>query len=139
MTRGLDRETDVQRGGDPAEISDEARRLGYEPQDAPPRAVALGMAGLTMLMILGLVVCALLLRGLAADEPPAGAASLHRDPPPPRLEDRIIETEDPPAAHQRPPAAIRRAMARVAAEGWRESAPAPPPDRAARAHAGTPR
>lgn len=139
MTRELHRETDVQRGGDPTEVSEEARHLGYEPQDAPPRAVALGMAGLTMLMIVGLVLCALLLRGLAADEPPPGAASAHRDPPPPHLEHRIIETEDPPAAHQRPPVAIRRAMAKVAADGWQESAPAPTPDQAARAHAGAPR
>ena len=47
MTRDLNPGTKVQRG-DTRAVSEEARRLGYEPKDAPARGVAWGVAKLEL-------------------------------------------------------------------------------------------
>ena len=132
MTRPLQPETETQAEDGDGDVSEDARRLGYEPLDAPARAVALGMAGLALLMVLGLILCGALLRALLADQPPAGAAPFQA-PPPPRL-DRTLIPRDPPAATLAPPP-VRDAMGRLTERGWGEAAPAPPPEAAARAHA----
>ena len=137
MTRPPHPDTEDQRADTPAAVSDQARKLGYEPADAPARKVAIGMGGLTLLMIAALILCGLLLKGLAADEPPAGAATAHVDPPPPHLEQGIIAHEQPQPGNAPPPPAIRRGMAEVEARGWGDAAPALSPDDAARAHAGS--
>ena len=138
MTRDLNPGTKVQRG-DTRAVSEEARRLGYEPKDAPARGVAWGVAAFIGLMVLGLIVAAPLVWKLEQTHPPAVPPRSAPLPPSPRLlvdapaQRRRIEARQH-AQLERGPITIEDAMRRVAAQGWTDAAPAPTTVEAARNH-----
>jgi hypothetical protein len=138
MTRGLHADTKVQRG-DTSAVSDDVLRRGYEPKDAPAKGVALGTAAFFALAVLGLIVAAPIVWALEQALPPATAPRSAPEPPAPRLLTKpLIERQSIEAAQhmrlERGPVTIEEAMRRVAAEGWGDTAPAPPTAEAARNH-----
>lgn len=140
MTRELHAETDVQRAGSIEHVPAEERERGYEPQDAPPRHVALGAAALFSLMLVGLLVAGVLLHilhGRSPDPAPPFAATRQAPPAP-----RLLGVEAPPLAPPlHPPEtgrnaspAIEKAMQRVEEAGWGENLPPPPTPDVAHRH-----
>lgn len=139
MTRGLHADTKVQRGNSDS-VSDEERRRGYEPEDAPAKGVAWGTAAFVGLMLIGLLFAAPLVWTLEQTHPsplPPRSVPL---PPPPRL------LVDPPAQRHRiearqdarlehGPITIEEAMTQVARQGWSDTAHAPSIAETARDHA----
>jgi hypothetical protein len=130
MVPGLHENTRPQRNGRDGAWANPGGEA-FEPRDAPPRWVGLGIAGLIATLVLSVAV---VLAFTTANRP---RASLHADSaqarfhaPPPRLE------TDPPAgrlalerAHPAPGGpALDAAMDAVIARGWGDEAP--PPDRA---------
>ncbi|EZP74463.1 hypothetical protein BV96_00553 [Sphingomonas paucimobilis] len=136
MTRPLHAETKVQRGGRP---TGEQRERGYEPSDASPGKVMLGVACFLGLLLAGLAFAAGTLGWLKgqSDLPREAGAAMAIVPPPPHL------LADPGAARRRYDAAMDRHMDAAALararqdlirQGWGEAEPAPLPEAAARAH-----
>jgi hypothetical protein len=138
MTRDLNSGTKVQRGDSDA-VSQKARRLGYEPKDAPAKGVAWGTAAFIGLMVLGLIVAAPLVWGLEQSHPSAVPPRTVPKPPLPRLlvdapaQRHRIEARQEQRL-ERGPITIEQAMRRVAALGWTDAAPAPSAIEAARNH-----
>lgn len=141
MTRGLHKDTRVQRG-DPGDVSKTARRRGYEAGEAPPVKAALGLAAFVAVMFVGLGAAGLVANVWSGAhlESTAAATRGSEEPPPPRLlanpaqQRREIEG----AARQRlekGAVPIDRAMGEVARRGWGEDAPAPAATEVAREHA----
>jgi len=138
MTRAHHTDTHVQRG-DPASVSEEERRRGYEPEDAPAKGVAWGTAAFVALMIVGLLVAAPLIWSLEQSHPSAVPPRTVPKPPLPRLlvdapaqRHRIEARQE--ARLERGPITIEEAMGRVAAQGWSDTAPAPSTLETARNH-----
>lgn len=136
MTRQLHVETKVQRGDHP---SDRQRERGYEPRDASPGKVVLGIACFLGLMLVGLAFAAGTLGWLRTqdDQPRDLAPVMVISPPPPHL---LAEPQSArrhyDAAMERhlKDAALTRARRSLIERGWGEVEPAPPPETVARAH-----
>ncbi|WP_150293931.1 hypothetical protein [Sphingobium estronivorans] len=139
MTRPLHAETKVQRGDSPTA---EQRERGYEPLDASPAKVLLGVACFLALMVAGLLFSAATLGWLKAEEdrPRNPARGLAVKPPPPHLLAEPLASRqrfDAAMAKQRDKAALDRAAQAVIQRGWQEDMP--PPDATARARRGAAR
>ena len=136
MTRPLHVETKVQRGDHP---SDQQRERGYEPRDASPGKVMLGIACFLGLMLVGLAFAAGTLSWLRTqdDQPRDLAPVMVISPPPPHL---LAEPQPAlrryNAAMERhlKDAALTRSRRSLIERGWKEVEPAPPPETVARAH-----
>lgn len=145
MTRGLHEATRVQRG-DSADLPDGKAARGYEASEAPATGVALGLAAFVAVMFVGMGAAMLLTNVWSDAHQPSTAAATRDTQEPPRphlLADPAQERHDIEARAKRHLAAaavpIDRAMVEVARRGWGEDAPAPPPGRVARDHAGAAR
>ncbi|UXC91434.1 hypothetical protein EGM87_02820 [Sphingobium sp. RSMS] len=136
MTRQLHVETKVQRGDHP---SDQQREHGYEPRDASPGKVMLGIACFLGLMLVGLAFAAGTLRWLRTqdDQPRDLAPVMVISPPLPHL------LAEPQPARRRYDAAMERhlknvaltrARRRIIERGWGELEPASLPETVARPH-----
>ena len=145
MTRPLHPETRVQRAQSSETASRADRERGYEPADAPPKAVAVGLAALLGLMVLGLLMAALLLRHIENAEdadPPDPFSQVNLPHPEPSLlvhpeEERLRLEAAAHARLARGQMPIEEAMRQMAERGWEEKAPAPSTSRVARAHVGS--
>ncbi|KKW90644.1 hypothetical protein [Sphingobium chungbukense] len=136
MTRPLHTETDVQRGAHP---SQEQRRRGYEPRDASPGRVVLGIACFLALMAAGLGFAWATLGWLKArdDQPRDLTHAMAIAPPPPHLlaEPEAVRHGYDAAMDRRMEApALAHARSEVARQGWQDAASAPSTEATARAH-----
>jgi len=137
MTRGLHKDTKVQRGA-AGDVPAADRKRGYEAGDAPPAKVAIGVAGFMVLMLVGLFIAGALAVQWDHRHPPEPARA-GIVPPPPRLlpdppqQRRRVET-DAMRRLQSGPFPIDRAMEEVVREGWDAAAPPPSPEQTAREH-----
>ena len=135
MTRPLHVETKVQRGDHP---SDQQRERGYEPRDASPGKVMLGIACFLGLMLVGLAFAAGILSWLRTqdDQPRDLAPIMVISPPPPHplAEPQPARRRYDAAMERRlKDAALTRARSSLIERGWGELEPAPP-ETVARAH-----
>jgi len=138
MTRGLHKDTKVQRGA-AGDVPAADRKRGYEAGDAPPARVAAGVAGFMALMLVGLAIAgALAMQWDHLHPPEPSRAGIV--PPAPRLlpdpqQQRFrVETEAMRRLRDGP-TPIDRAMEDEVREGWDAAAPPPSPERTARDHA----
>lgn len=136
MTRPLHAETEVQRGEHPSE---EQRRRGYEPRDASPARVLLGIACFLALMVAGLGFAWATLGWLRArdDQPRCLDAGMAITPPPPHLlADPVDARRRYDAAMDRriEAAALARARGDVVRQGWQEAEATPSAEATAHAH-----
>lgn len=141
MTRPLHVETKVQRGDHPSKRD---RERGYEPRDASPGKVMLGIACFLLLMLVGLAFAAGTLGWLEyQDERPRDLAPVMViSPPPPHLlaEPQPARRRYDAAMERRlRDAALARARRRLIEQGWGEAEPAPSPETVAQAHRGADR
>jgi len=140
MTRGLHKETKVQRG-EASEADSRAVDLGYEPTDAPARGVLAGVGAFMLVLVVGLLVGAVLLWRGAPSYPPSPKATADDRvrPPGPELLARPVAYRQRLEAGQMKrlrtgPMPIDRAMRLLAARGWGENRPAPGAEETARNH-----
>ncbi|GLV30258.1 hypothetical protein TomTYG75_27740 [Sphingobium sp. TomTYG75] len=136
MTRPLHVETKVQRGDHP---SDRQRERGYEPRDASPSKVVLGIASFLGLMLVGLAFAAGTLSWLRTqdDQPRDLAPVMAISPPLPHLlaePQSVRRRYDAAMGRHLKDAALTRARRSLIERGWKEVEPAPPPEAVARAH-----
>ena len=136
MTRPLHVETKVQRGDRPP---DRQRERGYEPRDASPGKVVLGIASFLGLMLVGLAFAAGTLSWLRMkdDQPRDLAPVLAISPPPPHLltePQSVRRRYDAAIERHLKDAALTRARSKLIERGWGEVEPAPTPETVARAH-----
>lgn len=136
MTRPLHAETNVQRGDHP---SDEQRARGYEPRDASPGKVVLGVACFLALMLVGLAFAAATLGWLQArDKRPRDLAPVMAvSPPPPHLfaEPEAARRRHDAAMEQRlKDASLDRARRDLVQRGWGEAEATPSTPAVARQH-----
>lgn len=141
MTRPLHAETEVQRGDSPTA---EQRERGYEPRDASPAKVLLGVACFLALMLLGLLFSAATLGWLKTEEdkPRDQTRSLAVTPLPPHLLAEPVASRqrfDRAMERQLDKAALDRAAQLLVQRGWQEDASAPSTEETARAHRETER
>jgi hypothetical protein len=135
MTRPLHVETKVQRGDSPSRAQ---RERGYEPSDASPGKVMLGVACFLMLMLAGLAFAAATLGWLKRDDDrPRDTRPAVAITPPPHLEAAPLAERvryDAAMAKRMDDAALARARRDLIERGWGEADPAPPAEAVARAH-----